>query len=171
MAATRFSSGLGPGVRNLASRTITTFALPASCVWPNASCAPVPRTAAPATISFRNSRRLLILHLSCLVSCAAPRLLCSFLQPAVDTVRQGHQRVCLIDPLLEGRNPHKVASFAEDHTACIQARGIAQFYRLAANSRIGVEYLLGASRSLHGVHRSEERRVGKECRSRWSPYH
>ena len=21
------------------------------------------------------------------------------------------------------------------------------------------------------VHRSEERRVGKECRSRWSPYH
>src|SRR2546423_235244 len=23
----------------------------------------------------------------------------------------------------------------------------------------------------HGVTRSEERRVGKECRSRWSPYH
>ena len=23
----------------------------------------------------------------------------------------------------------------------------------------------------HGVMRSEERRVGKECRSRWSPYH
>ena len=23
----------------------------------------------------------------------------------------------------------------------------------------------------HGRHRSEERRVGKECRSRWSPYH
>ena len=22
-----------------------------------------------------------------------------------------------------------------------------------------------------GVYRSEERRVGKECRSRWSPYH
>ena len=22
-----------------------------------------------------------------------------------------------------------------------------------------------------GKHRSEERRVGKECRSRWSPYH
>ena len=22
-----------------------------------------------------------------------------------------------------------------------------------------------------GFHRSEERRVGKECRSRWSPYH
>ena len=23
----------------------------------------------------------------------------------------------------------------------------------------------------HGTYRSEERRVGKECRSRWSPYH
>ena len=23
----------------------------------------------------------------------------------------------------------------------------------------------------HGLTRSEERRVGKECRSRWSPYH
>ena len=23
----------------------------------------------------------------------------------------------------------------------------------------------------HGAERSEERRVGKECRSRWSPYH
>src|ERR1039458_822773 len=109
MAATRFSSGLGPGVRNLASRTITTFALPTSCIWPNASCVPVPRTAAPATISFRNSRRLLILHLSCFV----PSLLRSGLQPAVDTVRQGHQRVCLIGPLLEGRNPHQVASFAD----------------------------------------------------------
>ena len=25
--------------------------------------------------------------------------------------------------------------------------------------------------SSKGLHRSEERRVGKECRSRWSPYH
>src|SRR5256885_5589341 len=28
-----------------------------------------------------------------------------------------------------------------------------------------------AARSLEGPQRSEERRVGKECRSRWSPYH
>ena len=25
--------------------------------------------------------------------------------------------------------------------------------------------------AVHGLRRSEERRVGKECRSRWSPYH
>src|ERR1039458_8985342 len=109
MAATRFSSGLGPGVRNLASRTITTFALPTSCIWPNASCVPVPRTAAPATISFRNSRRLLILHLSCFV----PSLLRSGLQPAVDTVRQGHQRVCLFAPFLKALNPHRFAPFEQ----------------------------------------------------------
>src|SRR3989442_15963378 len=28
-----------------------------------------------------------------------------------------------------------------------------------------------ATHTVHQVHRSEERRVGKECRSRWSPYH
>ena len=27
------------------------------------------------------------------------------------------------------------------------------------------------ARRLRGIFRSEERRVGKECRSRWSPYH
>src|SRR2546425_144264 len=29
----------------------------------------------------------------------------------------------------------------------------------------------GAGRGLELLERSEERRVGKECRSRWSPYH
>ena len=39
--------------------------------------------------------------------------------------------------------------------------------------RAGQE-LVGAAplmRSNKGLYRSEERRVGKECRSRWSPYH
>src|SRR3712207_9434444 len=31
--------------------------------------------------------------------------------------------------------------------------------------------LVTPERAEHLVHRSEERRVGKECRSRWSPYH
>src|SRR5256885_12195415 len=31
--------------------------------------------------------------------------------------------------------------------------------------------LLGLRRRAHAGLRSEERRVGKECRSRWSPYH
>src|SRR5256885_7844969 len=32
-------------------------------------------------------------------------------------------------------------------------------------------HVLLRPRSAHSAHRSEERRVGKECRSRWSPYH
>src|SRR2546426_8154192 len=39
--------------------------------------------------------------------------------------------------------------------------------RLAARAIEG----LPASSIARAVHRSEERRVGKECRSRWSPYH
>ena len=33
------------------------------------------------------------------------------------------------------------------------------------------DYPEGTSRVLREAIRSEERRVGKECRSRWSPYH
>ena len=29
----------------------------------------------------------------------------------------------------------------------------------------------GAQLQMYALYRSEERRVGKECRSRWSPYH
>ena len=34
--------------------------------------------------------------------------------------------------------------------------------RFEEREKIGLQYIL---------ERSEERRVGKECRSRWSPYH
>ena len=40
----------------------------------------------------------------------------------------------------------------------------------AQNSLSGV-YSHGLNRFPRVVSRSEERRVGKECRSRWSPYH
>ena len=35
----------------------------------------------------------------------------------------------------------------------------------------GVPITIKARDEKHGGKRSEERRVGKECRSRWSPYH
>ena len=39
-------------------------------------------------------------------------------------------------------------------------------------TRIGYTYFGKLSEDKNGtVYRSEERRVGKECRSRWSPYH
>ena len=40
-----------------------------------------------------------------------------------------------------------------------------------AGKVIGNEMLGGIAGSVELAERSEERRVGKECRSRWSPYH
>ena len=39
------------------------------------------------------------------------------------------------------------------------------------NNKAGFNELLTIIHSLANPARSEERRVGKECRSRWSPYH
>ena len=36
--------------------------------------------------------------------------------------------------------------------------------------RLGVDYIENVEKEKY-FDRSEERRVGKECRSRWSPYH
>ena len=46
-------------------------------------------------------------------------------------------------------------------------------YRNGKATEIGIQRDLSkvASIKLFGMDRSEERRVGKECRSRWSPYH
>ena len=37
--------------------------------------------------------------------------------------------------------------------------------------RCGNDIYYGSMKDPFVVYRSEERRVGKECRSRWSPYH
>ena len=44
-------------------------------------------------------------------------------------------------------------------------------YDPTAEPRILASGLAPRLASLEGKRRSEERRVGKECRSRWSPYH
>ena len=41
----------------------------------------------------------------------------------------------------------------------------------AAASLTGLELILEGPVNVFKALRSEERRVGKECRSRWSPYH
>src|SRR5256714_3016231 len=45
------------------------------------------------------------------------------------------------------------------------------FDRDAEALRSASQRLARFGQRFRGVHRSEERRVGKECRSRWSPYH
>ena len=66
----------------------------------------------------------------------------------------------------------------------VHAFGSRFFFLLAGAATVGLTYLLGKTvfgdRRIAGTAalisasnpiRSEERRVGKECRSRWSPYH
>ena len=47
---------------------------------------------------------------------------------------------------------------------------VSQLYSLIDTVIVGRTLGLGALGAIGAV-RSEERRVGKECRSRWSPYH
>ena len=59
----------------------------------------------------------------------------------------------------------------EDLTALIDwcqitVKGVDVFIIIEDILRIPLSFM-----ELHGKERSEERRVGKECRSRWSPYH
>ena len=48
-------------------------------------------------------------------------------------------------------------------------RHISQVWRMSSMLNAYVTSVPAQQRT--GKHRSEERRVGKECRSRWSPYH
>ena len=43
--------------------------------------------------------------------------------------------------------------------------------QLGANLMRALKEATGGKVRFAGIGRSEERRVGKECRSRWSPYH
>src|SRR3989441_10188217 len=67
-------------------------------------------------------------------------------------------------PAVLGREPLTVPPKRDQIVRAIQIR----------ERQVGREALLGADEAVLrvGLHpRSEERRVGKECRSRWSPYH
>ena len=60
------------------------------------------------------------------------------------------------------------------HFQPIELNGLTTFICQAEVSNESIEQALETFRVLtphEGKTRSEERRVGKECRSRWSPYH
>ena len=62
------------------------------------------------------------------------------------------------EALLEaGALQHAIFNSANFSSIATDAKGVIQIFN------VGAERMLG--------YRSEERRVGKECRSRWSPYH
>ena len=82
------------------------------------------------------------------------------------TMRKGHLSGDGVDTALEfGKEQHAVWNAGEDipgfHCSAFTVK-------INANSAGNADYLVV---SLSDTGRSEERRVGKECRSRWSPYH
>src|SRR5574337_2180374 len=55
--------------------------------------------------------------------------------------------------------------------AALQAAGIDGLYIPWRVKSAGLPIAFESLRAIDNFGRSEERRVGKECRSRWSPYH
>ena len=83
----------------------------------------------------------------------------------------------LVEPEAQSTRP-----VAIEYSAAHETRSkIHKYASWATLPLLGAEFVLGQklyddpnnlTSNLRGVHgRSEERRVGKECRSRWSPYH
>ena len=82
----------------------------------------------------------------------------------VPGARVGGQRVTIIARVL-GYKPQSVQ-------ITISAGTVTQDFSLTANPlQLGEIVVTGAGTVSEAEKRSEERRVGKECRSRWSPYH
>ena len=70
-----------------------------------------------------------------------------------------NKRIVFFDTLLKGMQPQEVEA--------VLAHELGHFKHRHIVKQIAVRFLL----ALLVLTRSEERRVGKECRSRWSPYH
>ena len=81
---------------------------------------------------------------------------------------EGPQKWFYMGPMFRRERPQK-GRYRQFHQIGVEAFGIAEPAIDAEQIAMVQDWLsrLGVSASL----RSEERRVGKECRSRWSPYH
>src|SRR2546430_1958700 len=62
-------------------------------------------------------------------------------------------------------------SFAQVHWAIVIYGVLLTIYIILSLLPVPALRNFLQNRRLKGIRRSEERRVGKECRSRWSPYH
>src|SRR2546429_9668097 len=83
--------------------------------------------------------------------------------------------VCSSDLALRARNVPPGAVLKTGGRGMTAGRERFRFQRVLVASQVALSLVLLAgallfARSLRNL-RSEERRVGKECRSRWSPYH
>src|SRR3989441_13314786 len=71
----------------------------------------------------------------------------------------------------DGADPDAVALRIGERVPGVNVQLPSELSRLLRSSTAFFSALLAGIGALAFVIRSEERRVGKECRSRWSPYH
>src|SRR3989441_13318371 len=97
--------------------------------------------------------------------CPACRMFTVTVMPAVDSefIRTGKVRWVFINLPLPSIHPNALA--AAEVATCAARQG--RFWQ----THDALYLHQDAWARLPQPHRSEERRVGKECRSRWSPYH
>src|SRR4051812_39780070 len=91
--------------------------------------------------------------------------------------RYGHARGIDVDPLCveycRGKGldvvPGSMADLQQPHASLDLLTMFDVLYHVEPHETAGI--LRGMADAIRPGGRSEERRVGKECRSRWSPYH
>ena len=90
---------------------------------------------------------------------------------------QQHPEIAFLDSAATAQRPACVLDAERDFYQRMNANPLRGLYSLSveatdaiAKVRQQIADLIGAPNA-NEIVRSEERRVGKECRSRWSPYH
>src|ERR1041385_629363 len=86
--------------------------------------------------------------------------------------RVGWKPAVFSAPTLDAALKYHTTHLGDDWRALVSHPEIDIVIEATGNPLAAVEHALAAfEHGKHVVMRSEERRVGKECRSRWSPYH
>src|SRR2546425_11801985 len=113
-----------------------------------------------------------------LLALAAAAVVVATIQAVPARPRPGVEHVVIIG--VDGMSPTGVEVAKTPHMHQLMREGAytlhARGVMPTVSSRNWASMIMGAGPEQHGVtsndwERSEERRVGKECRSRWSPYH
>ena len=73
--------------------------------------------------------------------------------------------------IVHSKDPRAAAEFFTGLFGLPAPKAFGPFLDVQVGNEVTLAFLSADGMEIQMQHRSEERRVGKECRSRWSPYH